>query len=43
MVRKEIVVDINPCQTRVAMLENGELAEIYIERVGRERLVGQYL
>ncbi len=40
MVRKEIVVDINPCQTRVAMLENGELAEIYIERVGRERLVG---
>lgn len=37
---REIVVDINDHQTRVAMIEDGEIAEIYIERRGRERLVG---
>ncbi|OQB25199.1 MAG: Ribonuclease G [Firmicutes bacterium ADurb.Bin182] len=37
---KEILVDINPYQTRVALLEDGVLAEIYIERRGRERTVG---
>lgn len=37
---KEIWVDILAHQTRVALMENGELAEIYIERRGRERLVG---
>jgi len=36
----EIVVDINPYQTRVVLLENGQPAEIYIERRGHERLVG---
>ena len=38
--RKEILVDINPYQTRVALLEDDVLAEIYIERRGRERIVG---
>ncbi len=37
---KEIVVDVNVHQTRVALLENGDLAELYIERRGGERLVG---
>ncbi len=38
--KREILVDINPHQTRVGMLEDGELAELYVERTGRERLVG---
>ena len=37
---KEIIVDINPYQTRVVLLEQGKPSEIYIERRGRERLVG---
>ncbi|MDR1620676.1 MAG: Rne/Rng family ribonuclease [Clostridiales bacterium] len=37
---KEIYVDINPFQTRVVLLENGAPSEIYIERRGHERLVG---
>lgn len=40
MAEKEIIVDINPYQTRVVLLEDGEPGEIYIERRGRERLVG---
>ncbi len=38
--KKEIFVDINPYQTRVVLAENGAPSEIYIERRGRERLVG---
>ncbi len=38
--KREILVDINAHQTRVGMLENGELAELYVERTGKERLVG---
>lgn len=37
---KEIVIDINRLETRVALLEDGELAELFIERKGHERLVG---
>ncbi len=37
---KEIIVDINPYQTRVVLLEDGSPSEIYIEHRGRERLVG---
>ncbi len=37
---KEIIVDINPYQTRVVLLEDGAPGEIFIERRGRERLVG---
>lgn len=40
MTDKEIIVDINPYQTRVVLLEDGEPSEIYIEHRGRERLVG---
>ncbi len=37
---KEIAVDVNPYQTRVVLLEDGAPSEIYIERRGHERLVG---
>ena len=37
---KEIIVDINPYQTRVVLLEDGLPSEVYIECRGRERLVG---
>ncbi|MDD3920200.1 MAG: Rne/Rng family ribonuclease [Eubacteriales bacterium] len=38
--KKEILVDINPYQTRVVLLEDEKPSEIYIERRGKERLVG---
>ncbi len=38
--KKEIFVDINPYQTRVVLAEDGVPSEVYIERRGRERLVG---
>ncbi len=38
--RKEIVIDVNPYQTRVVLLEDGAPSEISIERRGKERLVG---
>ena len=38
--KKEIFVDINPYQTRVVLAEDGMPSEVYIERRGRERLVG---
>jgi ribonuclease G len=37
---KEIVVDVGIEETRVALLEDKELVEIYIERPNHERLVG---
>ncbi len=37
---KEIVADINPYQTRVALMEDWIPCEIYVERRGKERLVG---
>lgn len=37
---KEIAVDINPYQTRVVLLEDGNPVEVYIERRGHERIVG---
>lgn len=36
----EIIVDVGFCETRVALMEDGDLAEIYIERVSSQRLVG---
>jgi len=36
----KIVVDVQPKQTRVALMEDGSLAEYYVERPGRERLAG---
>ncbi|SJZ92979.1 Rne/Rng family ribonuclease [Selenihalanaerobacter shriftii] len=37
---KEILVDIDPRETRVAILEDKELAEIYFERDDEQRIVG---
>lgn len=37
---KEIVVNVEREETRVGILEDGVLAELYIERVGSQRLVG---
>lgn len=36
----EIIVDVSPMETRVALLEERELVELYIERPHHERLVG---
>ena len=38
--KKEIIADVNPHEARVALLEDGELAEIQVEFRGNERLVG---
>lgn len=37
---KEIIIDVGSRQTRVALLENKELTEIYIERQDNERITG---
>jgi ribonuclease G len=37
---KEIVVDVNRDQIRVAVLEDRELVEIYVEKINNERVVG---
>lgn len=38
--RKEIIADVNPHEARIALLEDGELAEVQVELRGRERIVG---
>ncbi|NLG37433.1 MAG: Rne/Rng family ribonuclease, partial [Clostridiales bacterium] len=37
---KTILADVSSRQVRVALLEDGQLCEYYVERPGRERLVG---
>ncbi|MDQ2695674.1 MAG: ribonuclease G [Pseudomonadota bacterium] len=37
---EEILINVTPRETRVAVLENGVLQEVLIERVGRRGLVG---
>ncbi|HWP94645.1 MAG TPA: ribonuclease G [Gammaproteobacteria bacterium] len=37
---QEILVNVTPRETRVALVENGVLAELFIERAGRRGLVG---
>ncbi|RMD69068.1 MAG: ribonuclease G [Gammaproteobacteria bacterium] len=37
---EEILVNVTPRETRVALVENGVLQEIFIERAGRRGLVG---
>ena len=37
---KEILINVTPQETRVAILENGVLQELYIERMKRKGLVG---
>lgn len=38
--KKQLIADIGQNESRVALLEDGELEEIYIERPGIDRLVG---
>lgn len=40
MISKEILINVTPRETRVAILENGVLQEIYLERASRLGLVG---
>jgi Rne/Rng family ribonuclease len=40
MLMKELIIDVGSRQTRVALLENKELTEIYIERQNNERITG---
>jgi len=37
---EEILINVTPVETRVALVENGMLQEVYIERVGRLGIVG---
>lgn len=37
---KKLIADVNPHEVRVALTEDGNLAEIHIETRGKERLVG---
>ncbi len=37
---EEILINVTPRETRVALVENGVLQEIYIERAGRRGIVG---
>jgi hypothetical protein len=38
---EEILINVTPRETRVAMVENGVLNEIFIERASRRGLVGR--
>ncbi|MFH1258417.1 MAG: Rne/Rng family ribonuclease [Elusimicrobiota bacterium] len=40
MLKKEIIVNCNDDQTRVALLESGHLAELFIERQEAQKIVG---
>lgn len=37
---EEILINLTPTETRVALVENGVLQEVYIERTGRRGIVG---
>ncbi|TVP57358.1 MAG: ribonuclease G [Halomonadaceae bacterium] len=37
---EEILINVTPVETRVALIENGMLQEAYIERTGRKGIVG---
>ena len=39
-IKKEIIINAESLETRVAVLENGNLEEFYIERPTEERIVG---
>lgn len=37
---RKLIADVSPDETRVALLEDGQMAEMHVETRGRERLVG---
>jgi ribonuclease G len=37
---EEILINVTPVETRVALVENGMLQEVYIERASRKGIVG---
>ncbi|MCG8612764.1 MAG: Rne/Rng family ribonuclease, partial [Pseudomonadales bacterium] len=37
---EEILINVTPVETRVALIENGMLQEVYIERSGSRGIVG---
>jgi ribonuclease G len=37
---KEILLSANPSETRIAVMEDQKLVELYVERVGQKRMVG---
>ncbi len=37
---EEILINVTPVETRVALVENGMLQEVYIERTSRKGIVG---
>ncbi len=39
-IREELLINVTPRETRVAVVENGVLQEVYIERASRRGLVG---
>ncbi len=39
-VKNQILVNAESLETRVALLENGELSDFYVERTGSDRIVG---
>ncbi len=38
--KKEIIISVSSTETRIAILEDGQLVEIYVERPENERMVG---
>lgn len=38
--RQELLIDVTPYETRAALVEEGALGEVWIERAGRQGLVG---
>ena len=39
-IKKQIIVNAESLETRVAVLDNGELADYFVERAGEDRIVG---
>ena len=39
----ELLINVTPSESRVALIENGVLQEIQLERIGKSRYCRQYL
>ena len=40
MHEKQLIINVNPTETRLALLEQGDMSEIFIERCNEQGLVG---